>query len=166
MTPANEICITKNGSVFADGVEIPSVSSIRACIVSDMLVEVLVGTYNWSCVIEQHCGAETLWHKNRYAEKTSPEARILPDGISLGGVKLPGGYYFKPSGKQGELLIFFSAFKLSIDSLTPPYSGKYPVWSFPCFPEPEKRSRFMGGWLLPIFAAAAAAIAVRLLLGW
>lgn len=166
MTPANEIYITKDGSVFADGVKIPAVSSFRVGSDTDVLFEVLVGTYNWSCVVEERCGTETLWHENRYAEKTSPEARILPDGISLGGVKLPGGYYFKPSERQGELLIFFSAFKLSIDSLTPPYSGKYPVWNFPCFPEPEKRSRFMGGWLLPIFAAAAAAIAVRLLLGW
>ena len=131
MTPANEIYITKNGSVFADGVEIPSVSSIRACIVSDMLVEVSIGTYNWSCVVEERFGAEKLWHKNRYAAQMSPEARILPDGISLGGVNLPGGYYFKPSGKQGELLIFFSAFKLSIDSLTPAVFRQVSGMEFP-----------------------------------
>lgn len=154
-----------------DGLEFLPASSVQINIIPDTLLEIALGTYEWSKVIEDRFGKEKVWHTNPSRTETASEARYLPGGgISFDGVKIPGGYSFLPSERHGELLIYVCAYKLIVDNAAPPYSGEYPEWNTPCIRDPEtkweKFKKIMGDWFLPTFVAVATTILVRLLLGW
>ena len=169
MKPANEVRITKDGRIFIDGLEFLPASSVQINIIPDTLFEIAFGTYEWSRVVENRFGKEKVWHANPSRPKTSPEARYLSGGgISFGGVKFPGGYYFLPSERSGELLIYVCAYRLNVDDADPPYSGECPEWRIPRIRDSEtkwnKNKKIMGDWFLPTFVAVATTIAVRWLL--
>lgn len=169
MEPANEVRITRDGRIFVDEFEFLPVSSIQINIVPDTLLEIALGTYEWSKVVEDRFGKEKVWQTNPSRTETASEARYLPGGgISFDGVKLPGGYCFLPSERRGELLICVCAYKLIVDNAAPPYSGEYPEWNAPRIRDPEtkwdKFKKIMGDWFLPTFVAVVTTIAAHWLL--
>lgn len=170
MNPANEVRITRDGRIFADNFEVLSVSSVRIDIVPDTLFEITLGTYEWSMVVEDRFGKEKVWHRNRFRAELAPEARYMPGGgISFGSIRVPGGYYFRPSERRGELLMCICACKLIVDNAVPPYSGEYPEWDTPRIRDQKTRwdkfKEFFGEYLVPILVSVATTVLVRKALG-
>ena len=170
MKPANEVRITRDGRIFADNFEVLSVSSVRIDAVPDTLFEITLGTYEWSRVVENRFGRDKVWHRNRFQVDLAPEARYLSgDGVAFDGVRVPGGYYFRPSERRGELLMYICACKLIVDGAVPPYSGEYPEWNTPRIRDPKTRwdkfKEFFGEFLVPILVSVATTVLVRKALG-